>query len=75
MARKKASNVYPGLASKMAFMGHDNYKLAEILNISYDSVLRRLSGEVEFELTEIKKLMKVYDASFDTLFGIERATA
>ena len=75
MARKRAINIFPGLASQMAYRYHDNYKLAKILNISYDSVLRRVSGEVEFELTEIKKLMNEYGSSFESLFEIERKTA
>lgn len=72
---KKAKNIFPGLAARMAYNYHDNFKLAQILGISYDSVLRRLSGEIEFELQEIKKLMQVYNASFDDLFGEENKTA
>ena len=66
---KKSANVFPGLAAQMAFRYHDNYTLASVLGISYDSVLRRLSGDVEFELSEIKTLMKEYSASFENLFG------
>jgi hypothetical protein len=68
---KRAMNIFPGLAAQMAYKYHDNYKLAQILCISYDSILRRLSGEIQFELSEIKKLMKEYNASFDALFSNE----
>jgi hypothetical protein len=68
---KKSKNIFPGLAAGMAFKYHDNYTLASILGISYHSVLRRLSGKVEFELCEIKKLMREYETSFDVLFKTE----
>jgi hypothetical protein len=68
MARRTA-NIFPGLAAQMAFRYHDIRMLASILDISYYSVRRRLNGEMEFELGEIKTLMKEYGTSFETLFG------
>jgi hypothetical protein len=68
MARRTA-NIFPGLAAQMAFRYHDIRMLASILGISYYSVRRRLNGEIEFELGEIKTLMNEYEASFETLFG------
>lgn len=67
--KKSTINIYPGLRAKMSFYGHDISKLAEILKISNDSVRRRLKGNVEFELTEIKELMKMYNCTFDELFN------
>ena len=72
--RQKAMNIYPGLAAEMARHGHDNFKLADIIGTSYNSVLRRISGEVQFKLTEIKTLMATYNVSFDELFGETRKT-
>ncbi len=69
--KKSTINIYPGLRAKMSFYGHDIQKLAETLKISNDSVRRRLKGNVEFELTEIKKLMKEYNCTFDELFNSE----
>lgn len=70
--KKPTTNIYPGLRSKMAFNNHDVSTIAELLKISNDSVRRRIRGNVEFELTEIKKLMKFYDCSFDDLFKSEQ---
>lgn len=70
MGKKQRSlNIYPGLAAQMAYHYHDNRKLAALLGISYDSVLRRLNGSIDFELSEIKRLMETYKVSFDELFG------
>ena len=65
---RKYKNVYPGLAIHMKNKFHDHFKLASILGISDDSALKRLNGEIEFELMEIKKLMCEYRTSFDNLF-------
>lgn len=61
--------IYPELEAKRAYNGHTTKTYAEILNMSEDSVRRRLRGEVEFELSEIKRLMDFYHCSFEELFG------
>ena len=61
--------VYPKLEAKRAYNGHTTKTYAEILNISEDSERRRLRGEVEFELSEITKLMDFYHCTFEDLFG------
>lgn len=70
--KQRSLNIYPGLAARMAYHYHNPRKVAEIIGVSYDSALRRLSGSVDFELSEIKKLMETYEATFDTLFGATR---
>ncbi len=60
--------VYPKLEAKRAYNGHTTKTYAEILDISEDSVRRRLRGEVEFELSEITKLMDFYHCTFEELF-------
>lgn len=64
--------VYPKLEAKRAYYGHTTKTYAELLGISEDSVRRRMRGEVEFELSEIIKLMEFYKCTFEELFG--RAT-
>lgn len=66
---KKLIVVYPELEAKRAYNGHTVKTYAEILDMSEDSVRRRLRGEVEFELGDIKKLMNLYHCSFEELFG------
>ena len=67
--KKNARNIFPGLAAEMSRNYHDIYGTAELLGISYDSLRRRLSGEIDFELSQIKQLMEMYERSFDSLFG------
>ena len=64
---------FPKLRAKMAYNGTTTAELAEVLELSEDSVRRRLRGSVEFELQEIVKLMKFYKCSFEDLFGNEAA--
>jgi hypothetical protein len=65
--------IFPKLRAKMAYNGTTTADIARALEISEDSVRRRLRGEVEFELPEIVKLMKFYKCSFEDLFGNEAA--
>lgn len=64
--------VYPRLEAQRAYNGHTTKTYAEILEMSEDSVRRRLRGEVEFELSEITKLMDFYHCTFEELFGETR---
>lgn len=45
------------------------HELSEILDISYDSVYRRLRGEKSLSLEEIKILCVKYKLSIDSIFG------
>lgn len=69
IALAKAVNIYPNLAAEMARRDHGTKELAELLGMSYCSVLARLRGRVDFELMEVKRLMEIYDSSCDRLFG------
>lgn len=65
---KALKNIFPGLRAKMSYANEDVKDLSDILNMSDDSIRRRLSGRAEFELTEIKRLIEHYDSSFEELF-------
>lgn len=65
---KALKNIYPGLRAKMSYANEDARDIAGILNMSDDSVRRRISGRAEFGLTEIKTLIEHYDSSFEELF-------
>lgn len=71
--KKAKPPVFPGLAAKMAANGHDDEFLAEYLGHSVDYVRRRKHGQVEFDLPDIKKLMKLYNCGFCDLFGSDYA--
>ena len=59
---------YPSLKGEMAKRGVKPGDLAELLEMSEESVRRRLRGEVEFDLTEIVKIMKFFGCKFSELF-------
>jgi hypothetical protein len=61
--------IYPLLKGEMAKQGIKISDLVPVLDVSDDSIRRRLRGEVEFDLTEIVKLMKFFKCSFNELFG------
>lgn len=66
---KKLVVIYPGLEAKRAYNGETTHDIAQILGMSVDSARRRLRGETEFDLGDIKKLMKHYKSTFEELFG------
>jgi hypothetical protein len=55
------------LPSNLSFV-HD---ISELLGISYDSAYRRIRGEKELSLEEIKTICLHYSVSLDSLMGIE----
>lgn len=67
--KKAKPPIFPGLASNMAIKGHHDEFLAKYLGHSVDYVRRREKGLVEFDLHDIKALMRLYNCSFDDLFG------
>lgn len=60
---------FPKLKAQMALNGHTTYTLAKVLDMPVTGVRRRLSGSVEFDLSEIEKLINFYQCKFEDLFG------
>lgn len=65
---KMLQNIYLGLRAEMSRHGDDAETLAKFMNISADSVRRRLRGEVQFDISEAMALMKRYGKNFEELF-------
>jgi hypothetical protein len=59
---------FPLLKGEMAKRGVKICDLAELLEVSEDSIRRRLRGEVEFDLTEVVKIMNFFECKFSELF-------
>lgn len=68
---KPLVNIFPKLRGKMAEHKDDVNDLVECLQISDDSIRRRLKGEKDFELTELLVLADRYQTSIDELFQKE----
>jgi transcriptional regulator with XRE-family HTH domain len=47
------------------------HAISELLGISYDSVYRRVRGEKELTLEELKVICEAYNISVDTLFNLK----
>jgi transcriptional regulator with XRE-family HTH domain len=47
------------------------HSISELLGISYDSVYRRVRGEKELTLEELKKICEAYNISVDDLFNLK----
>ena len=70
---KKLIVIYPKLEAKRAYHGETAHDIAVLLGVSDDSARRRLRGEVEFDLSDIEKLMNHYESTFEDLFGRDTA--
>lgn len=66
---KRLVVIYPKLEAKRAYHGETAHDIAAVLGVSDDSARRRLRGEVEFDLSDIEKLMNHYESTFEELFG------
>lgn len=65
---KQLINIFPKLRGKMAEHKDDVNELVKCLEISDDSIRRRLKGEKDFELTELNLLADRYGTTIDELF-------
>lgn len=68
---KPLINIFPKLRGKMAEHKDDVSDLVKCLEISDDSIRRRLKGEKDFELSELLILADRYQTSIDELFQKE----
>lgn len=59
---------YPGLAGEMAKRGDTQKTLSKLLGIPLSSVSRRMSGEIEWSISEIDKICEHYKKDYYELF-------
>lgn len=60
--------VYPALAGIMASRGETHQDLGDVLGLSSSAISRRMSGEVEWCISEVKKVCEYYGKSYYDLF-------
>lgn len=65
---KEKRVAYPGLVAVMASRGDTHASLGSILHISTSAVSRRMTGEVEWSLGEIRAICEHYKKSYYELF-------
>ncbi|MBR5835551.1 MAG: hypothetical protein IKY66_05240 [Bacteroidales bacterium] len=65
--RMKVIN-YPALAGIMASNGETYQSLADLLGTSTSAISRRMKGEVDWSLHEVKAICEHYEKSYYELF-------
>lgn len=63
--------LYPNLRAEMARKGMTQTDLGRILNISTVAVHMRLSGQIQWRIEEIGKVLDFFGKDFDYLFKDE----
>ena len=61
--------VHPKLAQKMTSCGMSQKDLAERMHMTKSALNRRMTGKVEWYVSEVKLLCKIFDTTFEDLFG------
>lgn len=61
---------FPKLEGRIAETGVTVTQLADALDMSVSMLSKRLAGDVEFDLSEIKKLIEFFDCEFSDLFAV-----
>ena len=59
---------YPNLLAEMARRGEGQKALAKLLGMSLSSISRRLRGEVDWNIGEIKTICKHFGMDYNQLF-------
>jgi hypothetical protein len=63
------TNGYPSIDAFRESLGIPKSKVAEILGLSWEATNRKLTGQVEFNLTEVLALADWWGVSIDELVG------
>ena len=63
--------IYPGLVGEMAKRGDTQEVLAKLLGLPRESISRRLSGKIEWSISEIDKICEHYGKDYYELFKKE----
>jgi len=63
--------MYPDIRGEMARHGETNNDLGKLLGVTSGSISRRLSGEIEWSISEIELLCKHYNKNYYELFTKE----
>lgn len=60
--------IYPGLVAEMAKRGETQEVLSKLLGLRRESISRRMTGKLEWSISEIDKICEFYKKSYDELF-------
>lgn len=60
----KRGTIYPNLDAEMARRRFDRNDLAKAVGITYKSMSQRLTGMIDFSVTEAKKIQELFGGEF-----------
>ena len=66
--------MYPKLIGKRNEKGITQEKMAELLGISKGNYNLKENGKLDFNLLEVKKILKILDDTYDNIFFEENVT-
>lgn len=66
--------MYPKLIGKRNEKGITQEKMAELLGISKNNYNLKENGKLDFNLVEVKKILKILDDNYDNIFFEENVT-
>ena len=59
---------YPNLVAEMARRGETQRTISKLLNLTNNSVHRKMTGKSEWTISEIEKLCEYFNKDYDELF-------
>lgn len=60
--------IYPGLVAEMAKRGETQEVLSKLLGLRRESISRRMTGKLEWSISEIEKICEYYKKDYYELF-------
>ena len=64
--------IYPGLVAEMAKRGETQEVLSKLLGLRRESISRRMTGKLEWSISEIEKICEYYEKDYYELFKKEK---
>ena len=64
--------IYPGLVAEMAKRGETQEVLSKLLGLRRESISRRMTGKLEWSISEIEKICEYYKKDYYELFKEEK---
>ncbi len=59
---------YPNLVAEMARRGETQRTISKLLNLTNNSVHRKMTGKSDWTISEIEKLCEYFNKDYDELF-------
>lgn len=71
---KKETYIYPKLKGKRHELGYTMDDMADRLGISKDCYFNKEKGYRDFNLSEVRKILELFNCSYDEIFLVKVST-